>query len=135
MEQDSHLTCPINLEVSMNMKGLIITLHARKQFLTRLKVAYPQGVRKPDALLQRLLQQAKPAHINLTSFINRKTRNGEDADYYAADMWRFVVIQNNEGKRILTTCELRDYFLNQKAKAQEKLERLYESRRKTVKAT
>jgi hypothetical protein len=96
----------------MNIKGLIITTHALNQFKNRSE-ALGHKLEKPLGRLTHLLTTAKHDNISLYSFLNRKKRhNNEDADYYQADGWRFVVVTDRTGLRKLVTVERREYREN-----------------------
>jgi hypothetical protein len=100
----------------MNTSNLVITTHARAQFVKRCAVAYPSGVRDPESTMSKLLKRATRGHINLNSYLNRQARHGREAEYWFADVWRFVIIDIPDGKKLLLTCELKDYELNKQVK-------------------
>ena len=100
----------------MNISNLVITTHAREQFAKRCSVAYPVGVRDPESTMKKLLKRAIRDHINFTSYLNRRARHGQEAEYWFADVWRFVTIDIPDGKKLLLTCELRNYDLNEMVK-------------------
>lgn len=112
----------------MNISNLIITKHARAQFAKRSTVAYPCGVRDVEATMTKLLKQAKKAFINVHSYVNRRARHKQEADYWFADVWRFVTIQIEGGKQLLLTCELREHHMNEQAKFLAKMETLSNER-------
>lgn len=101
----------------MDTSNLIITKKAREQFVARCSVAYPSGVRDPNVTMTKLLKRATRGHINLNSYLNRQARHGRKAEYWFADVWRFVTIDIPGSKKLLLTCELKDYELNRQPRS------------------
>lgn len=84
----------------------IITSHAKEQFETRLKNAYPGCKKDPDRLLNKLLHQAYPTSINPTSLVNRTLKHGYPVIYFRTDDgWRFVIKEEDDGTCKLITVE------------------------------
>jgi hypothetical protein len=90
----------------MDTQGLVITTHAHEQFVTRYNLVNGHIPRDSTKSLNKLLRQAKRDRINAFAAINRLKRHGQEAEYYSTKCgWRFVTVQNEEGKRVLVTVE------------------------------
>ncbi len=89
----------------MNLHNLIITTHAREQFLARWIGVYGKPPKKPEATLKKLLERAKPDKMNVMSYLKRVKAHPEPTEYYETGKeWRFILIQEKE-KRIVVTIE------------------------------
>lgn len=89
----------------MNIKGLVITKHAKERFLERLDLESKPG--NPFGFLEKLLIQAK-AEIggNVFKRIEREMKHKDDTEYYRTKCgWRFIVVLLDDGKRKLVTVE------------------------------
>lgn len=90
----------------MNIQSLDKTKHAYDQFLERLKVACPKGVKDPEALFKKILRSARPAAINHISWKNRAIRHGQSVKVYrSSDGWRPVTVKQPNGRETLITME------------------------------
>ncbi len=62
----------------MDLKGLVITTHAREQFIERCAVAYPSGLKSPEGQLWKLLGKAKhDRRMPLSQILHRSRIHGE----------------------------------------------------------
>lgn len=97
----------------MNISNLLITNHARQQFINRYNATHPYPCSDPDARIKKLLKSARPAIIsNVRAYIYRSMKHpDEDTRYFEGDIWRFVIIYQGN-KLILKTCELKNYYAN-----------------------
>jgi len=90
----------------MNLHNLIITNHAREQFLARWIGVYGLAPKNPDVILRKLLQQARPDKMNIMAYLKRVKSHAEPTEYYGTGKeWRFVVCEGQDGKRTVVTVE------------------------------
>lgn len=79
----------------------MITAHAWERFVQRWREMHGGLPRCPRKVLLALIAKATPEDIGEAGRVRRLIHNGfQDADYYTADGWRFVVSNGT-----LLTCE------------------------------
>ena len=83
------------------MKDIKISQHAIDRFIERSKKLGMKEAKDPVAKIIHLLSQAKAEKMNPVYKVKRIINNRcQDADYYVANGWRFVVSVN--GRELMT---------------------------------
>lgn len=82
------------------MINIILTNHAIARFVARSKKMGIPVPKSPQLAIRRLLEQAVLCDIDPVHKVKRIIKGGEEAKYYEAQGWRFVV--TGDGLKLIT---------------------------------